>query len=139
MREIKVYLAGGFHSGWQDLVKARTSNLSFFDPREHKIDAADLYTAWDLNAIRESDWVFAYLEKSNPGGYALALEIGFGKALEKRILLIDERSIDSDMEARRLAMLHICADACFHTLEAGIAFLREETRTMDSLPKDSGS
>ena len=68
MGEIKVYLAGGFHSGWQDLVKARTSNLGFFDPREYKLDTAELYTAWDLNAIRESDWVFAYLEKSNPGG-----------------------------------------------------------------------
>jgi nucleoside 2-deoxyribosyltransferase len=136
MREIKVYLAGGFHSGWQDLVKARTSNLRFFDPREYKLDAAELYTAWDLNAIRESDWVFAYLEKSNPGGYALALEIGFAKALGKKILLIDERSIESEMEARRFAMLHICADACFDSLDAGIAFFREATQTMETLPQD---
>jgi nucleoside 2-deoxyribosyltransferase len=127
MSEIRVYLAGGFHSGWQDTVKVGASFLRFFDPREHRLDAAEQYTAWDLNAIRESDWVFAYLEKSNPGGYALALEIGFGKALGKKILLIDEKSKESDMEARRLAMLHICADACFDSLDAGIAFLREET------------
>jgi nucleoside 2-deoxyribosyltransferase len=119
------------------LVKARTSNLGFFDPREYKLDTAELYTAWDLNAIRESDWVFAYLEKSNRGGYALALEIGFAKALGKKVLLIDEKSVESEMVARRFAMLHICADACFDSLDAGIAFLREATQTMDSLPQDS--
>jgi len=81
-----VYLAGGFHSGWQDKVKAQFSNLIFFDPREHKLEAPEQYTAWDLDAIRRSNWVFAYLEKSNPGGYALALELGFGKALGKNII-----------------------------------------------------
>lgn len=78
--------------------------------------------------VYRSNWVFAYLEKSNPGGYALALELGFGKALGKTIILIDERSPESETEAKRLAMLHVCADACFDSLDAGMAFLREKTQ-----------
>jgi hypothetical protein len=34
-------------------------------------------------------------------------------------------------------MLHICADACFDSLDAGIAFLREATQKIDSLAQDS--
>lgn len=127
MCDSRVYLAGGFYSGWQDKVKAQFSNLIFFDPREHKLEPAEQYTAWDLDAIRQSNWVFAYLEKGNPGGYALALELGFGKALGKNIVLIDERSPESETEAKRLAMLHVCADACFDSLDAGMAFLRKKT------------
>jgi len=33
---MKIYLAGGFHSGWQDEVKRIASKHTYFDP---KIDA----------------------------------------------------------------------------------------------------
>ena len=81
---VSVYLAGGFHSGWQDIVKSAAAELKYFDPREHGLEDPKDYTVADLEGIGSSDWLFAYLENSNPAGYALALEIGYAKALTKR-------------------------------------------------------
>ena len=121
---MRVYLAGGFHSGWQDEVKAQVSGVEFLDPRNHKLQSSAEYTAWDLNAISEYDWLFAFLESSNPSGYALALEIGFAKACAKKILLVDEKSPTNEVLARHLAMLHACADVSLPTLNAAVAFLK---------------
>jgi nucleoside 2-deoxyribosyltransferase len=40
--------------------------------------------------VRQSDIVLANMEASNPGGYSLALEVGFVKALGKRIFMVDQ-------------------------------------------------
>jgi hypothetical protein len=66
----------------------------------------------------------------NPGGYALALEIGFAKALSKKIILVDEKSRISSSAARSLAMLHNGADASLASLEEGIAFIRQKLQAM---------
>ena len=76
-RPLRVYLAGGFQSGWQDTVMQAVPSLDYLDPRSHGLKSKTEYTAWDLEAVRRSDCVFAYLEATNPGGYALALEVGF--------------------------------------------------------------
>jgi nucleoside 2-deoxyribosyltransferase len=122
---MKVYLAGGFHSGWQDDVKLKLSDFCFFDPRAHHLVDTQQYTEWDLGAIRQSDWIFAYLEKQNPGGYALALELGFARALSKKILLVDEKSAEDRSAERRLAMLHVCADVSVASLEEAVIFFRQ--------------
>src|ERR1043166_3041129 len=72
-----VYLAGGFQTGWQDKLKEAASQFRYFDPRSHQLRDKGEYAMWDLEAIRRSDWIFAYLEAGNPGGYALAAEIGY--------------------------------------------------------------
>ena len=77
---------------------------------------------WDLEAIRRSDWVFAYLEASNPGGYSLTLEVGYAKALGKRIILLNEKETDS-VASRYLGMLSATADVKVASLDEGIAFL----------------
>jgi hypothetical protein len=122
---MKVYLAGGFHSGWQDDVMLKLSDFRFFDPRAHHLDNAQQYTEWDLGAIRQSDWIFAYLEKQNPGGYALALELGFARALSKKIVLVDEKSADDRLAERHLAMLHACADVSVASVDEAVIFLRQ--------------
>jgi nucleoside 2-deoxyribosyltransferase len=87
----KIYLAGGFKSGWQDkIISLLPDTIEVYDPRSHKLSKPADYTKWDLDAIKQSDVVIAYMEKNNPGGYALALEIGYAKALGKSIFLIDE-------------------------------------------------
>jgi hypothetical protein len=122
---ISVYLAGGFRSGWQDTVRARVPSVRYVDPRLHGLLRSDEYTTWDLEAIRRSDCVFAYLEGANPGGYALALEVGFAKALGKCVILVDEKSCRSDSLARRLGMVRECSDVVFNTLTEGIQFLEK--------------
>jgi hypothetical protein len=120
----KVYLAGGFRSGWQDRVIAGVSRFSFFDPRVHGLQDNGHYTLWDLEAIRRSDLVFAYLEATNPGGYALALEVGFAKALGKRIILVDEKGAADEHAGRSLGMAHAVADVSFRTFDEGFQYLQ---------------
>src|SRR5262245_9766764 len=84
-----VYLAGGFRTKWRDRVR-RLEGFIFLDPSQHHLREPRNYTAWDLDAIRRADVVLAYLEKENPGGYALALEVGYAKALNKRVLFVED-------------------------------------------------
>ncbi len=111
----KIYLAGGFKSGWQDVIIQLLTSYKIFDPRMHNLDDPPEYTKWDLNAIKESDLIIAYMEKGNPGGYALSLEIGYAKALGKRILLIDEH--DNRQRQRYFEMVREVSDQCYESFD----------------------
>ena len=92
---MKIYLCGGFKTGWQDDVIAEIlrlrSDAEVFDPRLHKLHDPGEYTAQDLQEIRESDIVFAYMERSNPGMANLAFELGYAHGMGKKIILINEK------------------------------------------------
>ena len=118
-----VYLAGGFKSGWQAKVIKQLPGLDFLDPSHHKIQDPAEYTRWDLNAIRASDIVLAYMEPTNPGGYSLALEIGFAHALSKKVLLVDE--IDNPSVSKYFEMVRQCSGRVFATLDQAIDHLRK--------------
>jgi len=120
----KVYLAGGFRSGWQAQVAAELSQFEILDPSVHNIMDPAEYTRWDLEAIRRSDYVLANMEATNPGGYALALEIGFAKALGKNVILVDQIS-DPTID-RYFEMVRQCSDFVFHTLLDAVVHLKEE-------------
>ncbi|MES9902676.1 MAG: nucleoside 2-deoxyribosyltransferase domain-containing protein [Sedimenticola sp.] len=118
----KIYLAGGFKSKWQVIVNNHLSNkYILYDPSMHNIGNPSEYVQWDLAAIDQSDIVLAYMEASNPGGYALALEIGYAKALNKRIILVDEHS--SKTRERYFEMVRYVSDKRFNTLDEAIRFL----------------
>ena len=123
-RRIAVYLAGGLHSGWQDRTRAAVPEATYFDPRTHGLSEPSAFTSWDLDAIKRSDVVFAYLEESNPGGYALALEVGFARALGKHVVLVDERSTSDPSIAPYLTMVHESADVHTPSIEEGMRYLR---------------
>lgn len=90
-RKLVVYLAGGMHSGWQDSVIEKFSKrVRFLDPRAHKLKDPRLYVQRDLDFVRRSDIVFGFLEKRNPSGLGLAVELGFARALGKKIVLVNE-------------------------------------------------
>lgn len=127
-----VYLAGGFRSGWQDVVMERVSHLPFFDPRSHSYQDERQYTAWDLQAIRQSATVFAYAEASNPGLYALALEVGYAKALGKHIILVEQHP--DEQRTRYFGMLRACADVRVTSLDEAINFLHQATSPNQPAP-----
>ena len=118
---MKVYLAGGMRSGWQKYVKEAVSGVQFIDPRLHFLDEPDEYTTWDLMAIRRCDLVFAYLERTNPSGMGLALEIGYAKALGKPVILVNEKTGYIDM-------LKAMADVTYTDLNQGAQFLQSLNR-----------
>lgn len=102
----------------------KVNNLIYFDPRSHALSDKTEYTLWDLEAIRNCDILFGYFEIDNPGGYALALEVGFAKALGKRIIFVDEKSPVDENIKHHLGMLHAAADTVVYDLQQGIALLR---------------
>ncbi len=120
-----IYLAGGFQSGWQEKVKLAVPQFNYFDPRGHGLENKAEYTVWDLEAVRRCNWVFAYLESTNPGGFALALEVGYAKALGKRVIFVDEKSTNDPQTGRYLTMISAASDVVFNKLEDGIEFLKK--------------
>ena len=82
------------------------------------------YTFWDLAGINDCDLVVANLEEQNPSGYNLAFEIGYAKALGKKIILIDEKSFKDRNLERYLGMLRSSSDIVFDTLEDTIKYLK---------------
>jgi hypothetical protein len=120
-----VYLAGGFNSNWQDrLLLEFSGKVGFVDPRKHALPDPKNYNSWDLLGVRSCVVVFAYLENSNPGGYALALELGYGKAMGKLVIFVEEAESDTTERSKRLGMLRETADYHAVGLEAGMKILQ---------------
>jgi hypothetical protein len=126
---LTVYLAGGFHSGWQQRVAIAVPDVHYKDPSKHGLSDPVQYTEWDLQAIRQSDVVFAYLEASNPAGFALSLEVGYAKALGKTVIFVDERSPTDAQVQRQLQMVRTAADAVFDSFAEGVAYLQKVAAT----------
>lgn len=117
-----VYLAGGFKSGWQDVIVKQVPELLYIDPRSHGLKSKYDYTIWDTRAIRQSDIVFAYFESTNPGGYNLAFEVGFAHALQKTIILVDQTPPEV---ARYIGMTQAVAHVELNSLADGICILQK--------------
>ena len=120
-----IYLAGGFRSGWQVAVKAALPQFEFIDPSLHNIQDPKSYTDWDLAAIRRCDILFGNMEASNPGGYSLALEVGFAKALGKFIVLVDQ--IGNPSVAKYFEMVRQSSDMVFRDVDSAIAHIRAQS------------
>ncbi len=120
----RVYLAGGMKSDWQNIVLNRLSNFFiFYNPQDHNLEKETEYTIWDLHFVKSSDIIFAYMAKDNPSGYGLTLEIGYACALNKTIILIDERSkIDTSFN-NHFKIVRESASIVFEDLEDGLRFL----------------
>lgn len=117
----KIYLAGGFRSGWQSIVRSKLEGFELLDPGAHDIEEPEAYTRWDLDAVQEADIVLANMEASNPGGYSLALEVGFARALGKTIYFVDQ--IEDPSTSRYFEMVRQCSDRIFKSLEKAIEYI----------------
>lgn len=89
----RVYLAGGLTTGWQDAYIKHHPEHDCFDPRVLNTGFLCMNTiaAVELEAIRNCDEVYAYLEESNPSGIGLAFECGYARAIGKPVSLVDEK------------------------------------------------
>jgi len=124
--KIKVYLSGGMRTNWQGKVMQSCGDkFVFFNPYEHNIDKSIEYTQWDIFHVKESDILFAYIEKSNPSGIGLALEIGYAKALSKLIILVDEKSGQYDDFRKYFNIVRDSASVVFDNLDDGIKYLKK--------------
>lgn len=121
-----IYLAGGFRGGWHDsIIKQLGDSFIFYNPKSHNLESPNKYTHWDLFHIDKCDILLGYMSKDNPSGYGLALEIGYAKAKDKLIVLIDERSKVDQSFARYFAICNECADVICHSLEETAKYLND--------------
>jgi nucleoside 2-deoxyribosyltransferase len=118
-----IYFAGGFRSGWQAIARGiLAGEFDILDPSSHNLQGVAEYTAWDLEAIRRSDLVLAYMEQTNPAGFALSLEVGFARGLGKLVVLVD------DLDANRskyFEMVRQVADRTFVDLMTACMYIKE--------------
>jgi nucleoside 2-deoxyribosyltransferase len=119
-----IFLSGGFKSDWQlKLTERYGDKFQFYNPRDHKISEPHLYASWDIHYVRKCDIIFAFMEASNPSGFGLMFEIGMAYALNKTIILIDEKSGVDDTFARYFKIAHQPSGNVFKTLDEAFVFL----------------
>ena len=83
---MRFYLAGGMRGrDWQSEVKTALApgGHRFLDPCDHGLSDPLDYTAWDLGAVAISDGVISYMERTNPSGIGLTLELGMAIGMGK--------------------------------------------------------
>jgi nucleoside 2-deoxyribosyltransferase len=120
----KVFLSGGFKSNWQQRVYDKLDgDFIFFNPRAHSLEDSNEYTFWDVHFIKQSDIIFAYLEKDNPSGLGLIFEIGVAYGLGKTIILIDEKSSHDDIFKKYFKIVQHASSSVFSTFEEGLKYL----------------
>jgi nucleoside 2-deoxyribosyltransferase len=121
-----IYLAGGIRSDWQQKVIDSVNYLTFFNPRSKEVDkrlTLDEFGTWDLHHVRACDLVFAYMEKSNPSGVGMAVELGYAKGLGKTIILCLE-SDNEHIKDKYLSFMTKVADAVYTDLDDAISHLK---------------
>jgi len=129
---MRVYLAGGMRSGWQDKVKKLTEKyftFSFYDPRDKEYDGKPTlieYGTWDLHYIKRCDIVFAYMERTNPSGVGMACELGYAFAMGKTVILVLEEGNESQKD-RYLQFMKKVSTITYDNLEDAIKYLASFT------------
>lgn len=124
---LKVFLSGGMNeSNWQQEVinAVGTEGFIYFNPREHMLNKSKEYTIWDLFYIKNCDIVFAYMQKNNPSGIGLSLEIGYAAALGKQIILIDEKSSNNQSFKKKFKIVRESSTIVYENLSDGILLLK---------------
>lgn len=121
----KIYLAGGFKGDWQNDVLSKLGNeFIYFNPQNHDLNDVEKYTSWDLYHVEKCDILFGYMSKENPSGYGLALEIGYAKAMNKLIVLVDERSDIDETFKRYFSICKESSNVTFKTIDDAIIYIK---------------
>ncbi|MFB9840859.1 nucleoside 2-deoxyribosyltransferase domain-containing protein [Mucilaginibacter ginsenosidivorans] len=119
-----IFLSGGFKSDWQlKVINRYSEKFDFFNPRNHEIKEPHLYASWDIHYVRKCDILFAYMESTNPSGFGLMFELGMAYALNKTIILVDEKSHEDPVFAKYFKIAHQPSSNVFSNLEEAFLFL----------------
>ena len=114
---MKIYLAGGFRTNWQERVKDEAAQHQYYDPKtEADQNFAYRWTNSEIEAMKSCDLVLAYFELSNPSGLGLAKEIGWATILNKPVIYVDEHE-------RINLFLASCSKRLYSKLQPAIDYL----------------
>jgi nucleoside 2-deoxyribosyltransferase len=133
MSKQKVYLAGGFKSGWGEKVKSSTKKIKWIDPKEKEYKnnirttlSVNEYGKWDLHFIKQCDILFVYVERTNIGVVGLCCEAGYAKGLGKTVITVLEPNHET-IKDKYLAFITQVSDIVFENLDDGINYLKSFT------------
>lgn len=116
-----IYLAGGMENNWRYNFIQNSSEWVVYDPCKHDLKNSKNYTSWDIKAIEKSNIILGYIEKDNISGYGLCVEIGYGKALGKIIIWVEE---DRGGERNKyFAMCRELANYVFYDINEAFEFI----------------
>lgn len=115
---MKIYISGTTKAG-----KLRAEIISIIllcghevlDPASHGMVNEYEYTRWDLDAIDRADLILAFMDSSNPSGYGLNFEVGYGYAKGKDIVYFDQ--LGNDWRQEYFGMIRAVSTKC-HGLDA---------------------
>jgi len=132
---MKIYLAGGMRTAWQDEVIARLpSGHTIFDPRTHGLTEPSDYTRWDLDRVAESDILVAGMGAENPSGFGLSVEVGYAHALGKPVIFYD--ALGDDVRSRYFGMHRVIAARVASSIEEVVSAVQAAGRL--ALEKEGG-
>lgn len=126
----KVYLAGGFKSDWANQVKKCSDKIYFINPKDKEFKNGERivmnvneYGKWDLHYIRNSDILFAYVERTNTSCIGLFCEAGYAKGLGKTVITVLEPNHET-IKDNYLSFITQVSDIVFTNLEDGVEYLK---------------
>ena len=119
-----VYLAGGRNQDWRKMVVRLWAGKAYnFNPfGDSRQGAAYEFTNDDLQAIRDSDIVFAVVDY--PVFTGLAAEVGFAHALGIPVFIVWD-CMQGDAPKRVESFVTACAKALFVDVREAAVFVRE--------------
>ena len=120
---MKIYLAGGMHGSWRKPY-INAIRGAVYNPKTHYLSDSQSYTLWDLTAIEKCDVLLGFMEADNPSGQGLTLEIGYAKALGKKIILVLEEEFMMQDRYRYFLMAVECADVVLHDHTEGLKLIQ---------------
>lgn len=121
----KIYLAGGLRSNWQKKVTDKVDAI-FYNPREKEVDKVLTlleFGTWDLHFIKKCDIVFGHMERTNPSGVGMAVEMSYAKALGKTVILCLEEN-NEHVKDRYLQFMKKVSDIVFTDIDDAINYLK---------------
>ena len=125
---LKVYLAGGLHTDWQERVMAAALGADYFNPRDAYLESRAkgiaenpvVYVNRDMDWIRQCDVIFCFQEETLPDTVNCSWEMGYGFGLNKTVIFVNQRVID-----RYASMVSITSYFYTRNLNEGIEKLKE--------------
>lgn len=108
LKKPKIYLAGGLKTNWQQpLIELLSPYFEIYNPMDlYGLDIREVART-EKSWLEDSDFVLAYLEKTNPTGFGLAFELGFALARHTPSVFVNEWDSRTGEWAEEISGSHI--------------------------------
>ena len=118
---LTIYLSGGTHSNWRDIVmdQLQSSSFEFIDPKQNGQPLPERYAPWDLFGVERSDIVLCYVEHDNPSGVGTCFEAAYGLGLGKHVVTVIE-----PQDRKYWDIVQVAASVNFGTLQAAVDYIQ---------------